>query len=165
MVINKKTANSDVCFLILARPADVLCAVSREVIGNRDGIAMYCTSVYDAIAALHTAASDEKPVILITRPAMLAGAPLAMTLRQYPALRLIGWLGPDERPLDVTDPAMMTVGTRDQLARAISAICTTLAAVQPSPPVYQVQPKPDAKIKPENYRLSHEEINALLGTG
>lgn len=163
MVINKKTANSDVCFLILARPADVLCAVSREVIGGQDGTAMYYTSVYDALAALQTAASDQRAVILITRPSMLAGVPLTMTLRQYPTLRLIGWLGPNERPVDVAEPTMMTVGNRDQLRRAILAIRTTLTAEQSSP--ICVTPKPVAKIVPENYRLSHEEIDALLGTG
>lgn len=110
----------------------------------------------------------EQPVIVITRPAMLAKPHLTATLRRYPNLRLIGWLGSEEK---ISDPAVSTVAASgmvsvsgpDQLCEVIGAICNTLPRERAGD-VPEI-PKPDARLEPADYRLSSEEINALLGAG
>ena len=167
VIQDKKTSDPDVFFLVLARQADSLCALTCRVIPHRLAPASFCSSVYDAIAALHTLGPD-RPVILITRPSMLAVPHLSAVLQRYPNLRLIGWIGPDENLVQPTAPALsalpiVTVGTREQLAGVITAIDTTFLGEQilndPQPP------RQDPKIAPADYRLSNEELNALLGVG
>lgn len=163
MVYHKQTSNLDVRFLVLARPADILSVVSRELIGQQDAFTVFCGDVYELIAALQTVGA-ENPVILITRPSMLNRPHLTDVLRQHPTLRLIGWLGPDERlPAEVLEQGMTPVSGREQLARAIVSICNSAEAAQTSRCSRNVRSK--VKIDPADYQLSHDEVNALLGTG
>ncbi|MBL7214769.1 MAG: hypothetical protein ISS71_03715 [Phycisphaerae bacterium] len=167
MIPNKKTSNSDVCFLVFARPADMLSVLARQVIPHQHPDTVFCNSVYDIFAALPGVAPD-RPVILITRPSMLAKPHLTTALHQYPNLRLIGWLGPDEHLVDSPVPtlngqAMVTVSTRDQLACVITAIRNAFR--EHALPDDLQAPEQDSKIEPADYRLSSEELDALLGAG
>lgn len=164
MIYHKQTTKPDVSFLVLARPADILSAVCREVFGHQDAPFECCSSVYDLFLALQTASTD-KPAILITRPSSLDVPHLVDALGRYPNLQLIGWVDPEQRVGD--EPllrGMVPVSSREQLARAVAELCVRLAelALETLKSPISV---PAAKLDPDDYRLSHEELNALLGTG
>jgi hypothetical protein len=164
VIYHKQKSNSDFRFLVLARPGDILSAVCRELIDQQDESLVFCGSVYTLIAALHTDGTEERPVILITRPSMLDRPHLADVLHRHPNLRLIGWLGPDERLSGkLLEQAITPVCGREQLARAIASICVSAEASQASRSSGNVRSR--AKIDPADYQLSHDEVNALLGTG
>ena len=100
-----ESSNSDVCFLTLARPADTLTALVSSIVPRHRADITQCRSVYDLIAALQEI-PQEQSAILITRPSMLAQPHLITALHQYPNLRLIGWLGADEK---LSDPAVSSL--------------------------------------------------------
>ena len=99
---------------------------------------------------------------------MLAKPNISAVLRQYPNLRLIGWLGSEEK---LSDPAvsslaasgMVTTGNPDQLVGVIRAFCNIFR--QPGACNDAEIAKPDAAIDPADYRLCDEELDALLGAG
>jgi hypothetical protein len=163
VVYHKQTSKPDVSFLVLARPADILLAVSREVLGLHNAPFECLSSVYDLFSALHAIA--DKPAVLITRPSTLDVPHLADALGRYPNLQVIGWVGAEQRvgegPLV---RAMVPVSSREQLGRAVADLCERLAesALEAlKRPICAVS----AKLDPADYRLSPDELNALLGTG
>lgn len=174
-MIHKQNANSDIGFWVLARPADRLSATAREVIAQfYHTEPTHCESVYELFARLGAIGPDNL-AILITRPTMLAKQHLAAALQGRPNLRLIGWLEPDENS-DGRDaaarsaPPMVTVSNRKQLAAVIGAMGGTLTDM-PTPPGQPQQPPAEPtktpettkKLDPADYRLSSDELDALLG--
>lgn len=164
MVLDK-SFNSDSFFLVLARPADMLSALVSSMLARHRTALVSCGSVYDLIAALPKI-QPPRLVILITRPSMLAKPNLIPALHQFPNLRLIGWLGDSEKLSDVTVSAlsehgMVMVSSPRQLRSVIAALHNALVC-EPESRNLEI-PKLNSKIEPTDYRLSDEELDALLG--
>ena len=164
-MIRNEPSNSEIYFLVLSRPADTLSALVSSILSHHQASPKLCGSVYDLITALHEI-SHEQPAILIARPSMLAKPLLATALQQYPKLRLIGWLGNDDKLSDptisvVTGYEMIAVSCPDQLRSVITTLRNALVRQQ----VYNdlETSKQISKIEPTDYRLSNEELDALLG--
>ena len=158
-MIQNKNINSDIFFLVLARPADGLFALVRELLAPRK--ISVCESVYDFMATL-LMKDLNVPVLLIARPAMLAKPYLSDALRKFPNLRIIGWLGSYEqsgRGVRIRNlPIMVTVGTPGELSQVTAAMIQVLGS-------QSSRPTPDNTLNPAEYRLSGDELNALLGAG
>ena len=166
-MIRNEPSNSDIYFLVLSRPADTLSALVSSVLSHRQANLKLCSSVYDLIAALYEI-SPEQPAILIARPLMLAKPHLTMALHQYTKLRLIGWLGNDDKLSAPTISVlngyeMITVSSPNQLGSVVAAIQN--AVVRQLVRTNLEAPKQESKIEPANYHLSNEELDALLGAG
>lgn len=163
MIYHKQTTKPDVGFLVLARPADILTAVSREVLGTQNALFECFSSVYDLFAALQSLGTD-KPVILICRPSSLDVPHLVDALGRYPNLYVIGWMGAEQRVGEPVMRGMVPVSNPEQLARAVADLCGRLAesALEALKRPISVSA---AKLDPDDYRLSPDELNALLGTG
>ena len=164
-MIHNEPSNSDIYFLVLSRPVDTLSALVSSILSHHQADLKLCGSAYDLVTILYEI-SPEQPAILIARPSMLAMPHLATTLHQYPKLRLISWLGNNEKLSDpvisvITGYDMVTVSGPDQLRSVIATLRNALVRQQ----VHNdpENPKQDSKIEPENYRLSDEELDALLG--
>ena len=166
-MIRNEPSNSDIYFLVLSRPADTLSALVSSIVSHHQASPKLCGSVYDLITALHEI-SPEKPAILIARPSMLAKPHLAAALHQYPKLRMIGWLGNDDKPSDpaisvVTAYEMIAASCPDQLRNVIATLRNALVSQQVRNDLETA--KQVSKIEPANYHLSNEELDALLGAG
>ena len=164
-MIRNESSNSDIYFLVLSRPADTLSALVSSILSHHQADLKRCGSVFDLIATLYEI-GPEQPAILIARPSMLAKPHLATALHQYPKLRLIGWLGNDDKLSDPTIPVvtgyeMITVSGPDQLDSVITTLRNALIRRQVRNDLET--PKQDSKIEPTNYHLSDEELDALLG--
>lgn len=163
------TTHSGTLLLLLARPADSLCTIIQSwAMAHHWGDLVLCHSVYDINTRLGDIA-PQQPVILITRPAMLNKPFLTSVLQKRPDLRLIGWTGTEQTTSEqfastIPDTPIVTVNSAGQLKNIIRAFQTTPVREQAD---HDRQPDAitDARIEPKNYRLSDDEINALLGAG
>jgi len=164
-VIRKESFSLNICFLVLSRPADTFSALVSSILSHHQANLKLCGSVYELIAALYEIDSNQ-PAVLIARPLMLAKPHLATTLNQYPKLRLIGWLGNDDNLSAPTVSVlngyeMISVSSADQLRHVVAALESTLVR-QPALNNPETHHQ-NSKIEPADYRLSGEELNALLG--
>ncbi len=165
--MESKSRQVDEYIITLARPADVLCTQVRLIAIQDHCKCLLCSSVYEVILHLRQI-PPEHPGILITRPAMLAKPHLCSALQQYPNLRLIGWLNPDEAANDsafgaIGSYGIVMVSNTKQLHSVIAALRKTWGRDQ-------VHNDPDdakqnAGITTDEYTLSDDELNALLGAG
>ena len=166
-MINTKTSNIDVCFLVLARPADMLSRLAQQVLPAGAEVC-FSACVYDAVASL-LGLGPHMPVVLITRPAMLAKPHLPTILRQFPNLRTVGWLSPGESPdpyiTEHVGQAMVTVSTPEELANVIAALARSLSAAPTPVNAPAGGHERQTALEPAHYRLSDEELEALLGAG
>ncbi len=165
--MQNKTPQSGTLLLLLARQADSLCATIQSwAIACRWGDLSQCHSVYDLFARLDDI-DPQQPIIILGRPEMLSGLLLSAIQHKHPALRLIHWNSAIRTASETiaADQAVITVSNTDQLTSAINALESTF----PCKPI-QKTPLPEKTAEkrpfdPKDYRLSGEEINALLGDG
>ncbi len=154
--------------LVLARPADTLSAQVSAITTQDQGECLLCRSVYDVLVHLHQV-TQEHPAILIARPAMLTKPCLVSALQYYPDLHLIGWLGPGEASNDasfgtISDHGMVMVSNTEQLRRVITAFRNTWIRNQVHHDLEDSKHIAQ-KITDDEYTLSDEELDALLGAG
>ena len=163
-----KSKIPDGCILTLARPADVLSAQVSSIATQNQCECLPCSSVYDVLVRLQQVTRGRQ-TILIARPAMLTKTHLASTLQHYPDLHLIGWLSPEEAFTDtafgtISSQGMVMVSNTEQLRRVIAAFRNAWIRNQVHHDLED--PKLTArKISDDEYTLSNDELDALLGAG
>ena len=153
-----ENSNSDVHVLVLARPADSVCAIWVAALRQWD----YTFSVYSSIYEVVNAAKDmyvSQSAILIARPAMLGPQAADFIERHFPNLQIIGWIDAGENISDcaiarTTANGMMTASHLDQIQRVIHRHCETMK------PLVSSMPNQSNRLEHE---LSDDEVNALLG--
>ncbi len=165
--MHKKITHFGASILLLARPADSLCSIIQSwAMAHRWGDLVLCHSVYDIEIRLDDI-PPQQTVFLIARPAMLNKSFLTSVLQKYPALRLIGWTGPNQTASSQLNAisscvSIVTISNTGQLANIIEAFQITLK----QEPIHSNQGcdvTAEPQIDPKNYRLSSDEIDALLG--
>ena len=153
-----ENSNLDVRVLVLARPADSVCAIWAAALCQWGHAFSVYSTAYEVVNAAKTIPADQ-PVILITRPAMLGPQAAVFIERHFPNLQIIGWIDSGENVSDcaiaqTTVNGMMTASRLDQLQHVIHRLCKTM-----NPPVSHI-PKESDRLE---YELSDDEVNALLG--
>ncbi|RKY09346.1 MAG: hypothetical protein DRP56_02735 [Planctomycetota bacterium] len=157
--------NSIVQVLVLARPADSVCAILASVLRQwRYAFSVYST-VYEVVDGIKDAPAG-KPLILIARPAMLGSQAAVFIEQNFPSLRIIGWLDSGEKVSDcaITQTAangMVMMSCPQQLQQFIHSFCKTIPQ---NPPVSNAA-REDILEESDRleYELSDDEVTALLG--
>ena len=153
-----QNSNSNVHVLVLARPADPMCAIWVAALRQWE----YTVSVYSTAYEVVNAAQGvrvSQSVILIARPAMLGPQAAVFIEQHFPNLQIIGWVDSGENISDcaiarTTANGMMTASLLDQFQRIIHLHCKTMK------PLVSSMPNQTDRLK---YELSDEEVSALLG--
>ena len=160
-----ENSNSVVHVLVLARPADSVCAILVSTLRQwRYAFSVYST-MYEVVNGVKDIPAGQS-LILIVRPAML-GPQAALFLEQhFPNLRIIGWVDSGEKVSDcaitqTTVNGMVMVSHLDQLQQVIRMLCKTIPQNQSVPDATPAT-FPKESDRPE-YELSNDEVNALLG--
>ena len=165
--MHEKMTHFGAPLLLLARPADSLCSIIQSwAIAHRWSDLVFCHSVYDIEIRLDDIAPQQM-VILIARPAMLNKPFLSSVLQKRPALRLIGWTGPEQTVSQQlatisSHVSIVTISDTEQLTNVLGAFRTTLTH-EPMDSRQGRDAATESQIDPNNYRLSNDEIDALLG--
>jgi hypothetical protein len=164
-VIQKKISDQAPLLLVLARRADSLCSVIPSwAMAHSWGDLVLCHCTYDLLTRL----ADVQPgqaSILIARPVMFTEAFITTALRICPSLRLIAWTTIEQTAtdcksfIDVNLP-LATVSSTDELTNLINALEPASADQFESVTTTQAV----AGFDPKDYKLSHDEISALLGS-
>jgi hypothetical protein len=160
-----ENSNSGIHALVLARPADSVCAILASALCQwRHAFSVYST-VYEVVNAMKDIPAGQVPV-LIVRPAMLNPQAGLFIERHFPNLRMIGWIDSGE---NVTDCAiaqmavngMVMVSHPDHLQQVIHTLCKTI------PRDESVSKTTGTEFSEESdrlkYELSDDEVNALWG--
>ncbi|OQY08038.1 MAG: hypothetical protein B6I25_00025 [Planctomycetales bacterium 4572_13] len=160
-----KNVNSVVQVLVLARPADSVCAILASVLRQWQ----YAFSVYSTVYEVVDGIKDTPAgalLILVARPAMLGSQATVFIERNFPNLRIIGWIDSGENISDYTITQTAANGTvmmshPEQLRPFIHSFCKT---VPQNPSVPDVA-REDILEEPDRleYELSDDEVTALLG--
>lgn len=163
-----KKNQSDFYILVLARVADSMQTLLNNFLNQNSYTYLYAAGFPEVILQLQNIPQD-RPVILITRPAMLANSTGSELLGRFSNIRLIGWIGPHENPADkayvsITGHGLIMVSSIDQLRRVIQALTASLH--RKSEGTQTTTSSADQnRILHEDYRLTGDELNALLGAG
>lgn len=150
------TGNSNSDVLILARPADSMCAFLPAALSQWGlAFAVYSTA-YELVNAAGEISAD-RPVVLIARPAMLGPQTASFIEHHFPNFHIVGWIDAGENVSDcaiarTTANGMTTAGHLDQLRQIIRKQSQTRKPLN----------RPEKPGLPE-YELSDDEVNALLG--
>jgi len=153
-----ENSNSDVHVLVLARPADSVCAILASALRQWG----YVFSVYSTAYEVVNATKDipvSQLAILIVRPAMLGPQAALFIERHFPNLQIIGWIDSGENVSDcaiaqTTANGMTTASHLDQLQQVIRRLCKTM-----NPSVSSIAKESDR----QEYELNDDEVSALLG--
>jgi hypothetical protein len=158
-------SNSGIHVLVLARPADSVCAILASALCQwRYAFSVYST-VYEVVNGIKDISASQS-LILVTRPAMLGSQAALFIERHFPNLRIIGWVDSGEKISDcaivqMTAKGMVMVSHPDQLRQIIHSFCETMSQKQ------SVSNAAGSDILNESdrleYELSDDEVNALLG--
>ena len=153
--------------LVLARKADSVCSqIPAWAASRRWGDLALCHSAGDLLDRLADS-PPHQPAILVTRPVMFTPDFIEAVGRLHPSLRLIAWVCPAQvavsrLPLIPAGSPVIPVTGPDELTSVINALqaCDPIksesAAVRP-------EPSEDNCFDPKQYRLSSDELDALLG--
>ena len=166
-MIPMENFNSDKCLLVLARPADSMGAVLAPVLRRCGCSCADCSTVYEVISTLKDAPAGQL-AILIVRPAMLTPQAVLFMERSFPNLRIIGWVdsnesGADQAILQITEKGMITVSHPAQLQKMIQMLFETNTL---RPPVLNLDRQEGLeRSEPTEYKLTDDEVAALLGVG
>ena len=160
-----ENSNSDIYVLVLARPADSICTILTSALCQwRHIFSMYSTA-YEVVNGIKDIPAGQLPV-LIVRPAMLGSQAASFLERQFPSLRIIGWLDSGERVSDCAIAQTMANGMvmtshLDQLQQIIHSFRKKNIPQNQSLPneVRAVFPE---KLDRLEYELSNDEVHALL---
>ena len=160
-----ENSNSGVHVLVLARPADSVCAIWASALCRwRYAFSVYST-VYEVVNRIKDISAGQL-LILVTRPAML-GPQVALFIEQYfPNLRIIGWVDSGDKVSDYVIAKMAANGMvmasgPDHLQQIIRSFCKTIPQNQSVPAGI-----PSAFSEESDqleYKLSDDEVAALLG--
>ena len=160
-----ENSNSVVHVLVLARPADSVCAILTSALCQwRHAFSVHST-VYEVVSVIKDIPADQ-PLILIVRPAMLGPQAALFIERHLPNLRMIGWIDSGEKMSDcaITQTAvngMVMASHLDQLRQIIYSFCKIMSRTQPTPETAgSAFPEELDRLE---YELSDDEVNALLG--
>jgi len=160
-----ENSNSGILVLVLARPADSVCAILDSALCRWRYAFSVCSTVYEAVNAIKDIPAGQLPV-LIVRPAMLGPQAALFIERHFPGLRIIGWVDPGEKISDcaimqTTINGMVMVSHLGQLQQVIHSFCKTMPQSQAMPDVAPMaySKEPDRL----EYELSDDEVNSLLG--
>lgn len=160
--MHNNTTYSGPLLMLLARPADSLCSVIQSwAMAHHWGDLVLCHSIYDIDTRLDDIPSQQ-PVILIARPAMITVPFMASVLQDRPALRLVGWTSPQQPSSTMDDASILTVHHTDQLMSLIGTF-QTIPVSEPTDAGQEPRVTTDTQLDPKNYRLTDDEIDALLG--
>ena len=160
-----ENSNSDIRVLVLARPADSMCAILASAL-NQWGhdFSMYST-VYEVVNTIKEIPAD-LPVVLIVRPLMLGVQAAGFINRHFPNLRMIGWIDSDENTSDwaitqMTIYGMVLINCLDQFQQVINPLRNTVSRIRSVTETVEstFSKEPDRL----EYELSDDEVNALLG--
>lgn len=160
-----KDANSVVQVLVLARPADSVCAILASVLRQWQYAFSVYSTVYEVVDAIKDAPADGL-LILIARPAMLGSQAAVFIEQHFPNLQIIGWVDSGENVSDcaiaqTTANGMMIASHPDQLQQVIHSFCKTVHQKQSVSNVVRADIlKEPGRLE---YELSDDEVNALLG--
>ncbi len=166
--MRSENSYSNIHVWVLVRPADSLFAVLPAFLREYRYAYSICPTLYHVLTRLG-ASGDCQPAALITRPAMLTAQAAAFLVRQYPRLRMFGWIERNECISDLAlgpfaDNAMIIVNRLSRLEGALAVFCKSLLDEQ-SRNTPQKQSLPSVGLNPAQYELSDEEVEALLGAG
>ena len=160
-----ENSNSGVHVLVLARPADSVCAVLASALCQwRHAFSVYST-VYEVVNGIKDISAGQS-LILVTRPAMLGPQAAVFIEQHFPDLRIIGWVDSGEKISDcaiaqMTAKGMVMVSHPGQLRQIIHSFCKTMHQRQ------SVSNAAGSDILKESdqleYELSDDEVSALLG--
>ncbi len=160
-----ENSNPDVHVLVLARPADSVCAILASALRQwRYAFSVYST-VYEVVNGIKDIPVGHA-VILIVRPAMLGPQAALFIERHFPNLRIIGWIDFGENVSDcaiaqTTVNGMVLASHLDQLQQVIRTLCKTMPQNQSVPDMAGTAfPKESEQLE---YELSDDEVTALLG--
>ncbi|MHC4834969.1 MAG: hypothetical protein ACYTCN_03310 [Planctomycetota bacterium] len=159
--------NSDKCLLVLARPADSIGAVLAPVFRRCGCSYADCSTVYEVISTLKDVSAGQ-PAILIVRPAMLSSQAALFMERSFPGLRIIGWVDSNESEADQailqsTARGMITASHPAQLQKMIHMLFESNTL---RPPVLNLDRQEGLeRSEPTEYKLTDDEVAALLGVG
>ena len=160
-----ENSNSVVHVLVLARPADSVCAILASALRQwRYAFSVYST-VYEVMNAIKDI-PDSQSAILIARPAMLGPQAAVFIERHSLNLRIIGWIDSGENASDcaiaqTTMNGIVLASHLGQLRQVIRSFCKIM------PQNKFVADKIPATFPEESdrleYELSDDEVTALLG--
>ena len=160
-----ENSNSSVHVLVLARPADSVCAILASALRQwRCSFSMYST-VYEVVNGIKDISAGQL-FILVVRPVMLGLQAAVFMEQHFPNLRIIGWIDSGEKVSDhtltqTTANGMVMVSRPDQLWRIIHSFGETIPQNQSVSNVAEaVFPEESNRLE---YELSDDEVNALLG--
>lgn len=163
-MIQKKNPDQTPLLIVLARKADSLCSVIPSwAMVHRWGDLVFCHCPYELLSRLSDLHPSQSP-ILIARPVMFAEDFITTALQRCPSLRLIAWKTIEQTATDRqsfisgTLPAA-TVSNTDELTNLINS----LKPAAPTPPKTTETAQPANHFDPKDYKLSDDEIGALLG--
>ena len=160
-----ENSNSGIHVLVLARPADSMCAILASALRQWHYTFSVCSTVYEVVNRVNDISAGQLPV-LIVRPAML-GPQAALFLEcQFPDLRIIGWVDSGENAADCAITRTMVSGRvmvshSDQIQQVLRSFCETKSRRR------TVSNAAGSDILKESdrleYELSDDEVTALLG--
>jgi hypothetical protein len=155
-----ENSNSDVHVLVLARPADSMCAVLDSALRQWGCEFSVYSTAYEVVNAAKDIPAGQSAV-LIARPAMLGPQAAIFIERHFLNLHIIGWIDSSENVSDcaiaqTTANGMMTASHLDQLQQIIHRLSKT---TNPSA-LDTAIPKESDRLE---YELSDDEVKALLG--
>ena len=160
-----ENSNLDIHVLVLARPADSVCAILASALCQWRHAFSVCSTVYEVVNEIRNI-PDGQLLVLVVRPAMLGPQAAVFIERQFPDLRIIGWVDSGENAADcaitqTTANGMMMASHPDQLQQVIHTLCKTIPQNQSVPNTAGT----DFSEEPDRleYELSDDEVNALLG--
>ena len=159
-MILTENSNSDIRVLVLARPADSVCAILASALRQWGYVFSVYSTVYEVVNAI-----EDNPVgqsaILIARPAMLGPQAASFIEQHFPNFQVIGWIDSSENISDcaivqTTANGMIMASHLDQLQQVIHRLCKTVDRSVPDTGI----PKESDRLE---YELSDDEVTALLG--
>ena len=160
-----ENSNSGILVLVLARPADSVCAILASALRQwRYAFSVYST-VYEVVNAIKDIPAGQLPV-LIVRPAMLGPQAAVFIERHFPDLRIIGWIDSGENVSDcaitqTTNNGIVLASQLDQFQQVIRSFYKTMPQNQSAlNAAGGAFPKESDRLE---YELSDDEVNALLG--
>ncbi|MHC5083538.1 MAG: hypothetical protein ACYTET_06330 [Planctomycetota bacterium] len=166
-MMDTEYSNTNVKLLVLTRPGDVLRTLLQSFAHLGEYDFTFCETLYDVTEQLHTLEAD-CTVFLIGRPAMLANPSFLALCKKRNRLRLVGWVSPGENPADkafrlTAEAGLIMVSSLKQLEQVLEALRQTVARQM----VRDTESKSSSAgmIRKQDYRLSNEELDALLGAG
>ena len=159
--------NSSIKLLALTRPADVLRPSLHPIQHLDDYDLALCSSLFELTEQLLSIGRD-CPAVIIGRPAMLSCPSFLSLYKKLPRAQLIGWISESENPADksfsmASEAGLIMVSNVKQLEQILVSLRQSL--VRQTIRTAESERTSAHTISRDEYRLSNEELDALLGAG